>query len=143
MFNELDIFKDFLHQQQLNWTPQRKKILEVLLSCEKHISIELLHEKIQERYPSIGISTLYRTLKLLVDCGLVESHSFKSGKKTYELILNVGHHDHLICTQCETTIEFEHPLIERYQMEICERYNFILMSHKMDLFGVCKDCRNK
>ena len=81
MFNELDIFKDFLHQQQLNWTPQRKKILEVLLSCEKHISIELLHEKIQERYPSIGISTLYRTLKLLVDCGLVESHSFKSGKK--------------------------------------------------------------
>lgn len=143
MFNELDIFKDFLHQQQLNWTPQRKKILEVLLSCEKHISIELLHEKIQERYPSIGISTLYRTLKLLVDCGLVESHSFKSGKKTYELILNVGHHDHLICTQCETTIEFEHPLIERYQMEICERYNFTLMSHKMDLFGVCKDCRNK
>ena len=143
MFNELDIFKDFLHQQQLNWTPQRKKILEVLLSCEKHISIELLHEKIQERYPSIGISTLYRTLKLLVECGLVESHSFKSGKKTYELILNVGHHDHLICTQCETTIEFEHPLIERYQMEICERYNFILMSHKMDLFGVCKDCRNK
>ncbi len=143
MFDEFDIFKDFLQQQKLNWTPQRKMILEVFLSCEGHITIEFLHEKIRERDPSIGISTLYRTLKLLVDCGLVESHSFKSGKKTYERILHVGHHDHLICTHCEKTIEFEHPLIERYQLEICERYGFTLMSHKMELLGICDECRNK
>ncbi|MBT5550677.1 MAG: transcriptional repressor [Nitrospina sp.] len=141
MLNEFDLFKDFLRQQKLRWTPQRKMILEVFLSFEGHVQIEVLHEKIRAYHPDVGIATLYRTLKLLTDCGLVEAHSFQNGKKTYERMFHVRHHDHLICTRCEETIEFEHPLIEKYQLEICEQFGFTLKSHKMELFGICKRCQ--
>ena len=143
MLNEFDIFKDFLQQKNLRWTPQRKMILEIFLSFDTHVDIESLHQKIQEQDPSLGIATLYRTLKILVDCELVEAHSFHDGKKSYERKFRVQHHDHLICTQCEKTIEFEHALIEKYQIEICEEYGFTLKSHKMELMGVCENCRKE
>lgn len=140
MINEFDLFKDFLRQQKLRWTPLRKMILDIFLSFDGHVQIETLHEKICAQDPSIGIATLYRTLKLLIDCGLVEAHSFQNGKKTYERMFHVRHHDHLICTRCEETVEFEHPLIEKYQIEICESYGFTLKSHRMELLGICKNC---
>lgn len=143
MLNEFDLFKDFLHRQKLRWTPQRKLILDIFLSFDGHVQIETLHEKIRGQDPTLGISTLYRTLKLLVDCELVEAHSFQNGKKTYERLFRVRHHDHLICTRCAKTIEFEHPLIEKYQIEICEAYGFTLKSHTMELLGICENCRNK
>ena len=140
MLDEFDTFRDFLQRQNLRWTPQRKMILEVFLSFEGHVQIETLHEKICTHYPDLGIATTYRTLKLLTDCGLVEAHSFQNGKKTYERMFHVRHHDHLICTRCGKTIEFEHPLIEKYQLEICEQYGFTLKNHKMELLGICRDC---
>ena len=105
------------------------------------MKLETLHQKILVHYPELGIATLYRTLKLLTECDLVEAHSFKNGKKTYERKFHVRHHDHLYCTSCEKTIEFEHPLIEKYQLEICEQHDFVLKSHRMELFGICKNCR--
>ncbi len=140
MLDEFDVFKDFLLQRKLRWTPQRKMILNIFLSFDGHVQIDPLLEKTQTQDPSLGIATLYRTLKLLIDCGLVEAHSFQNGKKTYERVFHVRHHDHLICVRCEETIEFEHPLIEKYQIEICEAYGFTLKSHKMELFGVCGNC---
>ena len=77
MLDEFDIFKDFLRQQKLRWTPQRKMILNIFLSFEGHVDIESLHKKIREQDPSLGIATLYRTLKILTDCDLVEAHSFQ------------------------------------------------------------------
>ena len=140
MLNELNIFKDFLKHHQLRWTPQRELILEVFLKQEGHIPIEDLHEKIQGQDSTIGIATLYRTMKLLVDSGLADVHTF-NGKTTYERLYQVKHHDHLICNICEKTLEFEHPLIEKYQLEICERHGFTMKSHKMELFGICNECQ--
>ncbi|MEC7786525.1 MAG: transcriptional repressor, partial [Nitrospinota bacterium] len=90
--------------------------------------------------PTIGIATLYRTMKLLMDAGLAEMHTFND-KTTYERLYKVRHHDHLICKVCDKTVEFEHPLIEKYQIEVCERHGFTLKSHRMELFGVCNDCQ--
>ncbi|MBT3923524.1 MAG: transcriptional repressor [Nitrospina sp.] len=140
MLNEFDLFKDFLRQQNLRWTPQRKMILEVFLSFEGHVEMEALHKQILIHQPDLGIATLYRTLKLLTDCGLIEAHSFQNGKKTYERMFHVRHHDHLICTRCGDTVEFEHPLIEKYQLQICEQYGFTLKHHKMELLGICRNC---
>jgi len=140
MVNELEIFKDFLKHHNLRWTPQRQLILEVFLQQEGHIPIENLHEKIQDQDSTIGIATLYRTMKLLVDSGLADIHTFND-KTTYERLYQVKHHDHLICNICEKTVEFEHPLIEKYQLEICERHGFTMNSHKMELFGICNECQ--
>ena len=90
--------------------------------------------------PTIGIATLYRTMKLLIDAGLAEMHTFNE-RTTYERLYQVGHHDHLICKICSKTVEFEHPLIEKYQQEVCERHGFDLKSHRMELFGFCNECQ--
>ena len=118
MLNEFDIFKDFLRHHHLRWTPQRKLILEVFIEQQGHIVIEDLHKKIHSQDPTIGIATLYRTMKLLVDAGLADMHTFNE-RTTYERLYKVRHHDHLICKVCGRTIEFEHPLIEKYQLEVC------------------------
>ena len=140
MINEFDIFKDFLKEQQQRWTPQRKLILKVFLQQKGHISIDDLHKKIQNEDTTIGIATLYRTMKLLTEAGLADMHSFNE-KTTYERLYQVKHHDHLICKTCGKTVEFEHPLIEKYQVEVCERHGFDLRSHRMELFGICNECR--
>ena len=140
MLNEFHIFKDFLHHLNLRWTPQRKLILEVFLQLEGHIPIEDLHKRIHQQDPTIGIATLYRTMKLLVDAGLADIHTFND-KTTYERLYQVKHHDHLICTNCGKMVEFEHPLIEKYQLDICERHDFTLKSHRMELFGICRECQ--
>ena len=141
MVNEFDIFKDFLQQQQLRWTPQRKLILKVFLQQKGHISIDDLHKHIQNEDGTIGIATLYRTMKLLTEAGLAEMHNFNE-KTTYEHLYQVRHHDHLICKICGKTVEFEHPLIEKYQLEICQQHGFMLKSHRMELFGICNECKN-
>ena len=140
MLNEHDIFKDYLQQYNLRWTLQRKLILDVFLQQSGHVHIEDIHTRVREQDPTIGIATLYRTMKLLVDSGLAEMHTFNY-KTTYEHLFQVRHHDHLICKICEKNVEFEHPLIEKYQLEVCERHGFTLKSHRMDLFGICKDCQ--
>jgi Fur family ferric uptake transcriptional regulator len=104
------------------------------------VPIDDLHKKIRSEDPTIGIATLYRTMKLLIDAGLAEMHTFNE-RTTYERLYQVGHHDHLICKICSKTVEFEHPLIEKYQQEVCERHGFALKSHRMELFGICNECR--
>ncbi len=139
MVNEFDIFKDFLKERNLRWTPQRKVILEVFLNQEGHIHIEDLLHRVKIQDPTVGIATLYRTMKLLVDSSLADMHTFNE-KTTYERLFQVRHHDHLICKICGKMVEFEHPLIEKYQLEVCERHGFTLKSHRMELFGICKEC---
>ena len=140
MLNEFDIFIDFLKEHNLRWTPQRKSILKVFLQLEGHVPIDDLHKKIRSEAATIGIATLYRTMKLLVDASLAETHTFND-KTTYERLYQVKHHDHLICQICGKTVEFEHALIEKYQIEVCERHGFALKSHKMELFGFCNECQ--
>ena len=140
MLDEFDIFIDFLKQHNLRWTPQRKLILKVFLELEGHVPIDDLHKKIRSEDATIGIATLYRTMKLLIDARLAEMHTFNE-KTTYERLYQVNHHDHLICKVCDKTVEFEHPLIEKYQLEVCERHGFTLKSHRMELFGVCNNCQ--
>ena len=117
MLDEFDIFKDFLKQHNLRWTPQRQLILKVFLQQKGDVPIDDLHKMIHAEDPTIGIATLYRTMKLLMDAGLAEMHTFNE-KTTYERLYKVRHHDHLICKACGKTVEFEHPLIEKYQIEV-------------------------
>jgi Fur family transcriptional regulator, ferric uptake regulator len=140
MLDEYDIFKDYIKQFSLRWTSQRKLVLDVFLQQSGHVQIDEIYDRVREKEPTIGIATVYRTMKLLEESGLAEVHSFNN-KTTYERLYQVRHHDHLICKICNKTVEFEHPLIEKYQLEICQQHGFALKSHRMDLYGICKDCR--
>ena len=141
MLTESEILKSFLQGSKLRFTTQRKTILEVFLNNKGHVEVEGLFLEIQKIDPSIGIATVYRTMNLLVECGLARQNVLSKGHKSFEKLYHQSHHDHLICTQCNKIVEFEHPLIEKYQLEICQTYGFTLSQHHMEIYGRCSDCQ--
>lgn len=137
----LEVFAGYLAANRLKTTPQRRLILDIFLAEPGHVSSEELYAKIKRRDGSIGQATVYRTLKLLAECSLAQAVSFADGITRYEPHFGVEHHDHLICEDCGRTIEIVDPVIERRQEELAGRYGFSLSRHKMDLYGLCPDCR--
>jgi len=136
-----EAFTAYLVEHRLKITPQRRLILDIFLLEPGHVSSEELYAKVKRRDGSIGQATVYRTLKLLAGCGLAQAVSFADGITRYEPHFGVDHHDHLICEVCGLTIEIMDPVIETRQEELAGKYGFVLVRHKMDLYGVCPDCR--
>ncbi len=130
---------NFLAQSGLKHTKQRDAILEAFLSAKGHTTSEEIFQSVHERFPSIGYTTVYRTMKLLVEAGLAQSRHFEDGVVRYEI--EHHHHDHLVCTKCGKIIEFECEMIEKTQEEVAQRYNFHVLRHRHELYGHCGDCR--
>ena len=135
-------FTELLKRNNLKYTKQREIILECLYNNNEHLTPELLHDLIQEKFPDIkvGIATVYRTLSLLEDSKMVTSISFGAAGKKYELD-NKRHHDHMICTHCGTIIEFVDDDIERLQEEVARKFNFKITTHTMQIYGTCQACQ--
>ena len=91
--------------------------------------------------PKVGYATVYRTLKLLAECGVANERRFGDGLTRYELADDTTHHDHLICVQCGEITEFEEPRIEELQEKIARKHGFRLRTHKHELYGVCPRCQ--
>ena len=135
-------FKDHLRRQRLKSTAQRDTIAKVFLDTQRHISVEELYLEVKRRNPRIGYATVYRTIKLLTECGLAAERHFRDGEARYESA-EKSHHDHLICESCGRIVEFEEPRIESLQQEIAKRLGFRFTGHKMELYGLCRDCQQK
>jgi len=136
-------FNQCLLQRGLKSTQQRAVILETFLATQGHFSTEELYLAIRRHHPRIGYATVYRTLKLLTDCGLAVERQFGDGQARYEPVDAEEHHDHLICTVCGSIREFENGEIERLQEVIAQHHGFRMESHRLDLFGVCAQCQQK
>ena len=122
-------------------TKQRRAVLEAFLASEEHLSAEELYKIVSTKEPKIGLATVYRTLALLTESGLAAELDFGDGQKRYEHNYEHAHHDHMICTQCGKIIEFNNPLIEKLQQDVAKEHGFEMTTHKLDMFGICKDCR--
>ncbi len=138
---EKKIFHEHLKGAGLKRTTQRDLILDVFLDTEGHVSSEDLYSIIKARDPSVGFTTVYRTLKLLKECGLARELEFHDGRMLYEHEYKHTHHDHLICTGCGALIEFYNEQIEQLQDEIVRRYRFKPLHHSHRIFGICADCQ--
>jgi Fur family transcriptional regulator, ferric uptake regulator len=125
----------------LKATRQRDVIVDAFFSTEGHLSVDQLLEKAKERDPSIGAATVYRTMKILTDAGLASARHFEGGQTKYEAALDRHHHDHLICTSCGNIVEFENERIEELQDRVALEHGFLVTRHKLELYGLCKDCR--
>lgn len=143
MTKEKEIFFDHLKRAGFKRTAQRELILDVFLKTEGHSSAEDLYHIVKEQDPAVGFTTVYRTLKLLAECGLARQERLGDGRTRYEHMYNHQHHDHLICTACGELIEFYSELIEKKQDEIARRYNFRPTHHSLRIFGVCEACQAK
>jgi Fur family ferric uptake transcriptional regulator len=138
---EKEIFVEHLKRAGLKKTGQRDLILEVFLKTEGHLSAEDLYNLVKAEDPAVGFTTVYRTLKLLHECGLAREERLGDGRARYEHLYNHQHHDHLICTECNTLIEFYSEVIENKQDEIAQEYGFQPTHHSLRIFGICSSCR--
>ena len=130
----------FMEQRGLRSTEQRRVIIDKLFEATDHVTIDQLLEVVRAVDPRVGYATVYRTMKLLAEGGLVHERKFGDGFTRYELADEEAHHDHLICLRCGKITEFEEPEIEKLQDRIAARYGFSVDTHKHELYGTCAEC---
>ena len=118
-------------------TEQRKIIAKIMSDSQDHPDVDELYNRASKIDSRISIATVYRTVKLFEEAGIVAKHDFKGGKARYEE-LNEGHHDHLIDIKTGEIIEFVNEEIEKLQEKVAEKYGYKLVDHKLELYGVKK-----
>lgn len=134
-------YSRYAKKKGLKSTKQRADIVRTFLLTDGHLSVEDLHHKVQEINPKIGYATVYRTLKLLSDCGIAVERRFDDGQTRYEHLDPEEHHDHLICLGCGEIIEFEDKRIEKLQDELARSFSFRIVTHNLELYGYCRHCK--
>ena len=119
-------------------TDQRRIIAKVMSEAQYHPDVDELYNRVSEIDSKIIIATVYRTVKLFEEAGIVAKHDFKGGKARYEQ-LNESHHDHLIDIKTGEIIEFVDDEIEKLQKKVAEKYGYELVDHKLELYGIKKN----
>ena len=122
----------------MRMTEQRRVIARVLADSDDHPDVEELYRRSHEIDRNISISTVYRTVKLFEDSGIIERHDFREGRSRYETSTE-GHHDHLINLRTGEVIEFQSEEIEKLQAEVARRLGYKLVDHRLELYAVPLD----
>ena len=136
-------FKEALRERALKSTSQRNDIARVFFANNRHISVEELYRDVRQVNPRVGYATVYRTVRLLRECGLAAERHFHDGEARFENVEDEHHHDHLICERCGRIVEFANDAIERLQEQVAQKLGFAITRHKMELYGICADCRTE
>ncbi len=132
------------------WTAPRQAILDLLSQTEKHLSAKDLYTTLHKKYPGLGLTTVYRTLDLLVRMGLLNKLSFGTGESRYEFRSgkDEAHHHHLICIQCGRIIDYtdfvdeELELVKKTEDSLAKKHGFKIMDHNIEFYGLCPECRD-
>src|SRR5438128_2829253 len=143
-------FMEFLDQKNLRLTSQRQAIIDSVFSTEEHFTAEQLLEWSRRRDQSVSRATVYRTLPLLTESGLVREMDFGKDYKFYDPnYAEHPHHNHIICQDCEKIVEFESEKIEKLENEISHRLGFSVKAHRLQITASCEEfkrlgaCRKK
>jgi Fur family ferric uptake transcriptional regulator len=141
-----------LYSTDFRLTNPRKIIINILSDTDKHFSAEDIYIKALKVNPTIGLTTVYRTLELFNRSGIVRKFNFGDGKARYELTNNPKkkkHHHHLICSKCKTIIDYadfmndELDLMNKTEKALSEKHNFKIMSHTIHFYGLCEKCQKE
>ncbi len=143
MAKEIDILREYVKQNGLKGTAQRERILEFLLGAGRHVSPEEVYDALRKSDDKLGRATVFRTLKLLEECGLASRVTFADGRQRFEPKYGRPHHDHMICVECGGILEFESPMMERFQDEAIKRHGFTALWHRHEIFGRCRACAHR
>ena len=139
-----DKIEQKFQKKGLKLTDQRRTIARVILESKEaygesdHPDVDELYNRVSKIDSKISIATVYRTVKLFEESGILTKHDFKGGKARYEE-LNESHHDHLIDVKTGEIIEFVDEEIEKLQKKVAEKYGYDLVDHKLELYGVKKN----
>ena len=131
-----------LRQRGYRLTPQREMIVEAVAQAGQHVTAEQVFEQVQARVSAVNVATVYRTLDLLVELGLVSRADLGGGKITYAPPLH-GPHCHLVCRRCGRVIEASYDLVAPLEKQFREQYGFSAELHHLAIFGLCADCQTQ
>jgi Fur family ferric uptake transcriptional regulator len=136
-------FNRHLKRVGLKHTGQRDAILRTFLETHDHLSTEELHQLVKRSDPRIGFTTVYRTLKLLAECGLASEVAFHDGVTRYEHQYNRRSHHHMVCTECGSSVEFFSQEIEKLEKDIGRKHHYATTRHTFQVYGICDQCQKK
>ncbi|HET7755367.1 MAG TPA: transcriptional repressor [Anaeromyxobacteraceae bacterium] len=127
----------------LKHSRQRNVIVETFFAMGGHVPVDALVARVREQDPRVSVATVYRTMKLLSECGLAVPRKFGDGQTRYEpATQRHGHgHDHLICTDCGAIVEFESELVDEAQARVARRHGFEIAERRLEIYGRCSSCR--
>ena len=137
---EINIFDTCVKSKGLKQSDQRRDILKTFLNTEKHLTADELFRLVKKKNPSIGVATVYRTMKLICDCGLGRELRLDNDSVRYEHLFNHDHHDHLYCTNCGELTEVVDQEIEKLQQKLAEKAGFNMQGHRLIIHGLCSKC---
>jgi Fur family ferric uptake transcriptional regulator len=136
----LKALADFMRSRGFKLTGSRRKVIGKLLSVKGHVGAEELIELLRRARTPVSKATVYRTLALVSQSGLVDGHEFDGTRRVYEPMVGRAHHDHMYCIACGKVIEFEEEAIERLQERVVKRHRFTPVYHSHKIFGYCEVC---
>lgn len=123
-------------------TPQRKVVIDIILKHDhRHLNTEEIYEQVKQTHPNIGLATVYRTLIVLDDLGIITRMNFDDGCIRYEMNSDDHQHHHLICKRCGRVIEVMEDLLEDLEITVEKNYRFKIIDHNLKFYGLCDECR--
>ena len=131
----------YMSEHGMKSTRQRDLIVQIFFDMTEHISVEELYQLVKKKDPNVGFATVYRTMKMLTECGLANRRNFGDGHARFENTYEGEHHDHMICTACGTITEFESDALHSMQSEMAQRRGFKVHSIKTEFYGICRGCQ--
>ena len=146
MEKRIERIKEALHDARYKLTPQREVTVRVLLeNGSSHLSAEDVFMKVKDKYPEIGLATVYRTLELLNELNVLDKVNFGDGVSRYDLRKEGAQHfhHHLICIHCGSVEEIEEDLLTDVEKIVTRDFNFDIIDHRLTFHGVCKLCKGK
>ena len=141
-YNEKKI-KTILRQHGFKITPQRRTILSAITYSHEHLTPAAIHERVQREHPGIGLVTIYRTLEILTRLGLICEVHAGNNCRSYLMRRPSGHHHHLICSDCDTVIDFTDCDLGELEQRLSKETGFKVNSHLLEFLGQCRNCRKK
>lgn len=143
MEGRIDRIKQHLHSHSYKLTPQREATVRVLLEHEEdHLSAEDVYLLVKDKYPEIGLATVYRTLELLSELKVIHKLNFGDGVARYEFRAEGAdrHHHHLVCVHCGAVDEIMEDLLQNVEAKVEKDFNFKILDHRLIFHGVCQNC---
>lgn len=139
----LDKFIEYLRAKGLKFTKERQLIAKELLSSRGHFDLDEFYVGLKKKGLKVSKASVYRTLPLLLESGLIKQVEKTDKHAHYELVYGSSHHDHMLCVSCGKVIEFYSKPLERLQDRLCEAEGFESISHTLEIMGYCSKCRTK
>jgi Fur family ferric uptake transcriptional regulator len=140
---EKKTFREFLLSRSLKLTKEREVVLDEVVRRRGHFDPEELHYALREVGSKVSRASIYRTIPLLQEAGIIEQVENTDKHAHYELVLGKEHHDHMLCTSCGKVIEFMSSEIESLQDRLCKEHGFSGIAHTLEIRGFCKKCAKK